>query len=251
MSNVPEELAIFKKFGFEIPPVGVKYLAAKPEGLEKLDQILDFCEMLAESQQGKTFYVASDNFTCVGPLLLGMVESESVFESGMVGPELGIFKEARANKRLYPQVPRIDKGTVNYVAFDPLDKLTFDPDVLIVTAEVSQAEIILRASSYSRGRVWSAQGTSVMGCAWMLVYPYVTGQMNFTVTGFGFGMKARQLFPEGMIILSLPWDLLPEITRNLQEIDWVPHSFTIGRDAHKAKVRKIADNLKKKLPAIN
>jgi uncharacterized protein (DUF169 family) len=84
----------------------------------------------------------------------------------------------------------------------------------------------------------------------MLVYPYVTGQMNFTVTGFGFGMKARQLFPEGMIILSLPWDLLPEITRNLQEIDWVPHSFTIGRDAHKAKVRKIADNLKKKLPAI-
>jgi uncharacterized protein (DUF169 family) len=250
MSNVPKELAIFKKFGFEIPPVGVKYLATEPEGLEKLEQILDFCEMLVESQQGKAFYVASDNFTCVGPLLLGMVESESVFESGMVGPELSIYKEARANKRLYPQVPRIDKGTVNYVAFSPLDQLTFDPDVLIVTAQVSQAEIILRANSYTSGRVWSAQGTSVMGCAWMLVYPYVTGQMNFTVSGFGFGMKARQLFPEGMIILSLPWDLLPEITRNLQEIDWVPHSFTIGRDAHKAKVRKIADNLKKKLPAI-
>jgi uncharacterized protein (DUF169 family) len=250
MSNVHKELAVFSKFGFEIPPVGVKYLAAKPEGLEKMDKILDFCEMLAESQQGKAFYVASDNFTCVGPLLLGMVESESVFESGMVGPALNIYKEARANKRLYPQVPRIDKGTVNYVAFAPLDKLTFDPDVLIVTAEVSQAEIILRANGYSSGRVWSARGTSVMSCAWMLVYPYVTGQMNFTVSGFGFGTKARQLFPEGLIILSLPWDLLPEITRNLQEIDWEPPSFTIGRDAHKAKVRKIADDLKKKLPPV-
>jgi uncharacterized protein (DUF169 family) len=168
----------------------------------------------------------------------------------MVGPELNIYKEARANKRLYPQVPRIDKGTVNYVAFAPLDKLTFDPDVLIVTAEVSQAEIILRANGYSSGRVWSARGTSVMSCAWMLVYPYVTGQMNFTVSGFGFGTKARQLFPEGLIILSLPWDLLPEITRNLQEIDWEPPSFTIGREAHKAKVRKIADDLKKKLPPV-
>ncbi|MEJ2725012.1 MAG: DUF169 domain-containing protein [Deltaproteobacteria bacterium] len=250
MSNVQKDLTIFRKFDFEIPPIGVKYLAIKPEGLEKLDKILDFCEMLAESHQGKAFYVASDNFTCVGPLLLGMVESESVFESGMVGPELNIYKEARANKRLYPQVPRIDKGTVNYVALAPLDKLTFDPDVLIVTAEVSQAEIILRANSYSSGRVWSAQGTPVMGCAWMLVYPYVTGRINFTVSGFGFGMKARQLFPEGMIILSLPWDLLPEVTQNLQEIDWEPRSFTIGRDAHKATVRKIAENLKQKLPVV-
>jgi hypothetical protein len=38
MSNVQKELAIFKKFGFEIPPVGVKYLAAKPEGIKKLDR---------------------------------------------------------------------------------------------------------------------------------------------------------------------------------------------------------------------
>jgi uncharacterized protein (DUF169 family) len=232
MSNVKDELAIFKKFGFEIPPVGIKFLAAKPAGIKKLDKILDFCEMLAEAQESKVFYVASDNFTC-----------------GMVGPELEVFKEARANKRLYPQVPRIDKGTVNYVAFAPLDKLTFEPDVLIITAEVSQAEIILRASSYSSGRVWLAQGTPVMGCAWMFIYPYVTSRMNFTVSGFGFGMKARRLFPEGMIILSLPWDLLPEITTNLREMKWVPHSYTIGRQAHKAKVRKIAAELKKKLPA--
>jgi len=73
--------------------------------------------------------------------------------------------------------------------------------------------------------------------------------MNLTVSGFGFGMKARRLFPEGMIILSIPWDLLPEITRNLREMNWVPHSYTIGRQAHKAKVRKIAAKLKKKLPA--
>jgi len=249
MSTDQKELEIFKKFDFELPPVGVKYTAAKPEGLKKLDKILDFCEMLAEAQEGKAFYATVDNFTCIGPLLLGMVDSEPVFESGLVGPELEVFREARANKRLYPQIPRIDKGTVNYVAFAPLDKLTFEPDVLVVTAETSQAEIILRAHSYSSGRSWSAQSTPVIGCTWMLIYPYVTGKMNLTVSGLAFGMKSRNLFPEGKVILSIPWDLLPEIIQNLREMNWVPHSFTIGRKAHKEKVKGIAERLNKKLSA--
>lgn len=249
MSTIQKDLEIFKKFNFKIPPVGVKFLAAKPEGLKELDQILDFCEMLVEAQEGKAFYAAREDFTCVGPLLLGMVDSEPVFESGMVGPELEVFKEPRANKRLYPQVPRIDKGTVNYVAFAPLDKLTFEPDVLIVTAEVSQAEIILRANGYSSGRVWTAKGSTVLGCAWMFIYPYLTSQLNLTVSGFGFGMKARKLFPEGLIILSIPWDLLPDIAKNLREMKWVPDSYTIDRKAHKAKVKKIVGELKRKLPA--
>jgi len=249
MSTIQKDLAIFKKFNFEIPPVGVKFLAAKPEGLKKLDKILDFCEMLVESQEGGVFYAASDNFTCVGPLLLGMVDSEPVFESGMVGPELEVFKDARANKRLYPHVPRVDKGTVNYVAFAPLDKLTFEPDVLVVIAGVSQAGIILRANSYTSGKVWTARGSTVMACAWMFIYPYLTGEINFTVAGFPFGPTARRLFPEGMIVLSIPWDQLPAIVANLGEMNWVPHSYTIGRGAHKAKAKKVADELKKKLAA--
>jgi len=249
MSNVKDELAVFKKFGFEIPPVGVKFLAAKPKGIKKLDKILDFCEMLVEAQEGKVFYAAVDNFTCVGPLLLGMVDSEPVFESGMVGPELGIFKDARANKRLYPQTPRIEKGTVNYVAFAPLDKLTFEPDVLVITAAARQAEIILRAQSYSAAQVWTARGSTVMACAWMFVYPYLTGELNFYVAGFSFGPTARRLFPEGMIVLSIPWDQLPAIVANLGEMNWVPESFTIGREAHKAKAKKAAAEVKKKLAA--
>jgi uncharacterized protein (DUF169 family) len=112
-----------------------------------------------------------------------------------------------------------------------------------------QAEIILRAHSYSAGKVWTAKGSTVMACAWMLVYPYLTGEINFTVAGFGFGMKARRLFPEGMIVMSIPWDHLPAIVANLGEINWVPHSFIIGREAHKAKAKKVADELKKRLVA--
>jgi len=56
-------------------------------------------------------------------------------------------------------------------------------------------------------------------------------------------MKARRLFPEGRILLSIPWDKLPGILKNLEEMEWVPESFNIGPEAHKKKVRRIAEEL--------
>jgi uncharacterized protein (DUF169 family) len=249
MSSIREDLSIFNKFDFEIKPVGVKFLPNKPDGLEKLGKILDFCEMLAEAQKGDAFYVTKENFTCVGPLLLGMIDSEPGFESGQVGPALEIFKEARANQRIYDVIPRLRRGAVNYVAFAPLDRLTFEPDVLIVTADVSQAEIILRAYSYTSGRMWVARGTPVIGCAWLLLYPYISGELNFTIAGFGHGMKARKLFPEGLIILSIPYDLLPGIVKNLREMKWIPHSYTISKEEHKKKMKRIIHELKQESQA--
>jgi uncharacterized protein (DUF169 family) len=244
MSSIREDLSIFNKFNFERPPVGVKFLSTKPDGIERLDKILDFCEMPVEAQNGSPFYVAKEDFTCIGPLLLGMVDSDPIFQSGQVGPKLEVFKEARANRRIYQFIPKLAKDTVNYVAFSPLDKLSFEPDVLVVTANPSQAEILLRASSYTTGKVWSSKGTPVMACAWLYVYPYVSGELNFTITGITFGMRSRRLFPEGLLLISIPWDLLPSLITNLQGMNWVPHSYTIGREEHKKKVKRIVDALK-------
>ena len=105
MSSSPLDYSILDKFDFERKPVGVKFLTTKPEGLEKLDKILDFCEMLVEAQEGRAFYVTKDEFTCIGPQLMGMKEDDPVFESGRVGPEVEAFKDARANRRIYDYLP--------------------------------------------------------------------------------------------------------------------------------------------------
>jgi uncharacterized protein (DUF169 family) len=249
MSLIQQDLSIFKKFNFDRPPVGVKFLPNKPDGLGRLDKILDFCEMLPEAQEGNAFYVNKENFTCVGPLILGMIEHEPIFERGLVGPRLEILKDVRANQRIYHVIPRLHKGAANYVAFAPLDKLTFEPDVLIVTANVNQAEILLRALSYSSGRMWSARGTPVIGCAWLLLYPYLSGELNLTIAGGSFGMKARKLFPEDLILVSVPYDLLPGIINNLQEMNWLLLSYTLGREGHKKRVKRIVDELKQESQA--
>jgi uncharacterized protein (DUF169 family) len=112
------------------------------------------------------------------------------------------------------------EGVVNSIALSPLNKLPFDPDVLIILSKTSQTEILLRAMSYRTGKMWSSKYSAAIGCAWIFVYPYITGELNYTVSGLGHGMKRRKLFPEGHQLVSIPFDLLPSILQTLQEMPW-------------------------------
>ncbi len=236
MSN----LSIFNKFNFERKPVGVKFLLNKPDGIKELA----FCEMLGEAHKGSAFYASQENFPCIEPMLLGMADFDPVFASGQVGAKDGVFKEARANRRIYHYLPMLGKGTVRYVAFSPLDELTFDPDVLIITAAVNQAEILLRALCYSTGKMITTRSTPVVMCAWLYIYPFISGELNYTISGLGAGMKSRGVLPEGLMLISIPHDLLPMIVENLQEMEWVLPIYTLGADQKRVHFQKVVDGLR-------
>jgi uncharacterized protein (DUF169 family) len=241
-SAVPE-LSVFEGFEFERPPVGLKFSRLRPEGVEPVGRPIALCETLAEAQTGRSFCYAATDEICAGGMPLGNAVIEPPFAGGEIGPLLEVFKEARANRRIYQVLPKLDPGTARFITFAPLDKLTFDPDVLVVTARVSQAEVILRASSWTTGRPYVSRSTPVIGCAWLYVYPFVSGELNFSVTGLCWGMKALRVFPEGLVLLSIPFDLLPMITANLAEMPWVPPSYTDGRDGYVARFQSVEKSL--------
>jgi len=225
------DLSIFEKFKFEKPPVAVKFELFKPEGIEPIDKKLAACEAIKEAQQkGTPFYFTKEDEDCFGKVPLGWEEMPPWGEGGYLGLKFEIYQEARANARIYQDLPKFPKGTVNYVVLSPLDKLTFEPDLLILMATPSQAEIVLRAMSYSTGEIWESKKTGVLGCAWLYVYPHQSGKVNHTVTGMSFGMKAHEVFPEGWILISIPWDRIPTIIQNLKEMKWVLPSYTDGRE---------------------
>jgi uncharacterized protein (DUF169 family) len=228
MHSILPDYSVFDKFNFERPPVGVKFLFHKPEGIERLDKNLALCEMLKEAQlRGTPFYAEPENQSCKPGAYVWGSESLKVFESGQFGVALKVFKDARADVKIHQPVRRLDKDIVKYIAFSPLDKLSFDPDLLVIlTDNASQTEIVLRAMSYTTGQKWSSKMTFVMGCAWILAYPYLTGQVNYVVSGLGSGIKAQKVFPEGRQIISIPYNWLPTITQNLQEIEWVLPLYT-------------------------
>jgi len=221
MTLTKKDVAILEKFDFAVQPVGVKFTVKQPETVERLDENMALCEMLKHAQEGPAFYADAKNHTCgAGTYVLGETEAPEPFISGQFGAGLQIYDEPRSASRPYYYLPRIKKNVAHYVAFSPIDKLTFDPDVLIILANTSQSEILLRAMSYRTGKMWLSKMTAAIGCAWLYVYPYLTGEINYTTCGFGHGMKRRNLFPEGHQLVSIPFDVLPSILQNLQEMPW-------------------------------
>ena len=166
---------------------------------------------------------------------------EPFVEGGQIGPKFGIYQEPRANNRIYQYIPKFHEGLVNYVAFSVLDALTFEPDLLILYAAPSEAEIVLRAMSYSTGEMWDPKATPVLGCSWLFIHPYQSGKLNYGITGMTFGMKAKEVYPEGRILISIPYQWIPTITHNLNEMEWVLPSYTDGREKFLQREKRVFD----------
>jgi uncharacterized protein (DUF169 family) len=247
MSSKQRDYSIFDKFNFERKPVGVKYSLEKPDGIERLDKSLALCELFAEAQTSNKFYVNKDDIQC-GEQIIGAAVFPPTMQSGQLGPRFSMFKDPSANRRIYEYTPMLSKDSVEYIIYSPVNQLTEDPDILIITANTTQAEIILRASSYSNGKMWSTRGTTCLACAWIYAYPYLSGELNYTVSGLGFSMKARQVLPEGLIIITVPFDMLPMLIENLEDMEWNPHWFSLGRDGFIKAVRELDEEMYQKFP---
>jgi uncharacterized protein (DUF169 family) len=239
MTLTKKDLAILDKFDFDVQPIGVKFSARRPELVDRLDGKMAFCEMLKRAQGGSKFYADAENHTCGGgPTVLGQADAPEPSVNGEFGAALQVFQEPRSAGRLYQYLPRIGRGVVNYVAFSPLNQLPFDPDVLVIlTNNVSQTEILLRAMSYKTGKMWSSKFSTVIGCSWVYIYPYLTGELNYISTGLGHGMRRRKLFPEGRQLVSIPFDLLPSLLQALRDMPWVPPAYQPDGDEFFKRVR--------------
>jgi uncharacterized protein (DUF169 family) len=230
MEAAKQELSVMNRFQFERQPVGIKFSFTKPESLKQLGRDIALCEMLKTAQESESgFYVTPENQSCKPAASIWGIKNSGVFDSGQFGAAMKIFKEPRANVRLNQHIPKLDKEVVRYIAFAPLDKLSFTPDLIVVlTDKVSQTEILLRSMTYTTGEVWSSTTTVVAGCAWLLAYPYLTGRVNYIATGFGSGMKAKKLFPEGRHLISIPYNWIRDIAESLDEMPWVLPAWEAG-----------------------
>jgi len=230
------DFEILNKFQFRYSPVGFKFLNSAGDlpalGLEPLGKRIAWCQMLPEAQGGKAFYaVAEDQFCEPGIFLTGHGELNAIAAGGRIGPPFEIYGEERANRRIYNNLYRLAPGSVFCTCFAPIDKLSFDPDLLIVTCDnMDQTERMLRAIQYDTGEVITSKMTLVMGCNWIFNYPYVTGEVNYVTTGIGYGLKMYKLYPAGSQILSIPWHHIDRVMRNLNEMPWTIPGHTDQKD---------------------
>jgi uncharacterized protein (DUF169 family) len=239
MNSIRQDFTILEKFDFTLKPVAISFLIKPPDGIERLETNMTFCQMIKRAQEGPPFYADSENHKCeVGPFILGNQEVPPPFFRGEYGAAHKHFSAPRAMRRIYEIIPKLGKNVVNSVAFSAVDRLTFEPDVLIFVANSDQTQILLRAMSYTTGKPYTSKFTGVMGCAWLFIYPYLTGELNYVPANFSAGMKLLKVFPENTIVTSIPYDLLPTVLKNLQEMPWILPLHQADGEEFRERLRK-------------
>jgi uncharacterized protein (DUF169 family) len=250
MSSNPRGYSVLDKFEFERKPVGVKFMIGEPKGIKRIDKELNMCEMLKEAQENDAFYVGPEDWVCVGveQMILGMEHAEPVLVSGLLGGDEGLYRNASACRAMYQYLPTLPKGSVQYVAFAPIDQLSFDPDVLVMTADINQAHTLLCSINYSTGKPFVSKATPVVACAWIYIYPVVSGELNYYITGLGTGMNQLNIFPPGLFLISVPFQLIPVMLDNLKEMSYSPVMEPgPGGDAHRKRVNKVLEDMRKRI----
>jgi uncharacterized protein (DUF169 family) len=227
---------VCEKLELETPPVGVKYSTSTPDGITHLEGRMRLCEMFRHAQQGNAFYAAPENHLCGAALYSLGKDLPPVYTSGEYGAGLEVFDSPRTASRLYDHIPRLQaRRNIEYVSLAPLEKVSYDPDLLIIAAREEQSEVLLRAMSYATGKSWTSKSTGVIGCAWLFVYPYLTGELNYTPI-LSMGMRALGVLPPGRHLVSIPFDLLPGMLDSLTKMPMTLTALGPGGDEFRRKL---------------
>ncbi len=237
----PSDRALLEKLELPYPAIAIKYRFEPPEVPHYDGPPLAFCQFVKYAQDtGRHFYTAAADDACYGKLALGMEPFPPVTASGQAGYDFGCFSAPIANQQLYQKLPVLVPNTVRYVEFCPAVDCPFDPDLLLFVADLPQADIIMRATSYISGDLWESKSSPVISCAWMYAYPIISGKVNHITTGYYHGLKRRKAYPPNLRMIAIPFGKLPEFFRALEEMDWTLIAFREDEDSRAELARRMA-----------
>ncbi len=206
---------IKEALGLESFPIAISFSTEAPEGVEQLKGRARLCQMLDKVRlEGKSFYTTSENHECDGGAhSCGLREPNERLKTGeFLVKDLGLFGSKRAARRFISSNPRIEFGTVKVVSFSPLEKVKFEPDIVVLICNAKQGMKIAEAFAYESGK----KTTGLTGppiCSAVVSAPFLTGEVVYSLGDSG-ARKFMKVKDED-IFVGIPAELLLDIVENL------------------------------------
>lgn len=215
MSKYKEQAQNLRQtLGLEWNPIAVTY-SDDPDSNGSMDKQPSVCKALEKVLQENTIAnLSKDNCMCPGgkhylgfetlpPQILGMVWTKfhKAHESQKVGEE-------QVNK--YPKPPA---GKANFVVIRPLEKVTSDPDVVIIFCKPEQADRVTGLIAYSGYEPMLFYPVSNLCFA--MTIPIITGKTHISFLC----RHAREIFhlkiPSSELFVSAPYKDLEKAVQNI------------------------------------
>ena len=197
--------------GLEGSPVAAAILPQPPDGLKEWRRKATPCMMLQSARRGIAFYCSGDSIFCSGRAHLGIAEPPvRNLEDFLVRGEKLSGSRAAAHKMLELVKKRTPK-LGEYLAFSPLEKVSFNPDVILFVGTPLQISRIIFLDAFETGEIDTVHGEPL--CSGVIATPITTRKigvsfLDMTCRRFG------KYKPEEMVI-GVPSERLSRIVNSI------------------------------------
>lgn len=201
-----------KTLGLEGSPVAVAIVPQPPEKLKKWWRKATPCMMIQSARRGVAFYCSGASIICGGRAHLGIAESPvRDLEGFLVRREKLVGSKAAARKMLDLTKERAPKSG-EYIAFSPLEKASFNPDVVLFVGTPFQISRILFLDAFETGEINTVHGEPL--CSGVMAAPITTGKIGVSFLDMACRAFGRYK-PEEMVV-GVPYQRLLRIVNSIE-----------------------------------
>jgi len=206
-------------------PFGVSFfqdLAALPEKTRRPSQVfgkrVTICQGVTMARiYGWPVGLTKDDLICVpGMLAFGFTPAtDPVLELGQLFCEVGFHQELGPALKEVEAIPRFNPDEVTAIYLCPLERLTIQPEVIVVYGNPAQLMRLIQAATFSLGKRVGGEFGGKVECASYLIRPY--RQEECTVTIPGQGDRIFSMTQDDEMVFSFPGKYLEGLLVGLKE----------------------------------
>lgn len=174
------------------------------------------CQGVALSRRyGWKVLMGPGEMSCpLGAVALGFVPPKPQFLDGSLEvPRWVTTKEARA--KIARNMPKLEYGRHNLVAFAPLAAADFKPNLVVIYGNPAQIMRLVQSCSYSGGDPVVSSSTGAAGCSFYISKALLTGECQFVLSGAGDRIFGSTQDHE--VCFSVPMARIEGVLKGLEE----------------------------------
>lgn len=217
-----------ERLGLRTYPLAIKFVESKdqiPEDAKfprkDFGKPMAFCQAKFFSRmRGITMAMGKEDHWCWNPMVsFGVVKAEVGEPAGDTIVEVLGIKDKDKAVEFWNNFPKLEEGKYPYVVVAPVEKFTFEPDVILIYSNTHQILWEIGAIRFMTGEYVKSNFDSIDSCVHAIIEPMQNGQYKITFPDPG--DHARGLAREDEVIMSMPASRFGEFMEGIQKTEFM------------------------------
>lgn len=193
-------------------PVAVAVMPEPPQDLKRWRRKATLCIMIQSARRGASFYCSGSSIVCGGRAHLGMAQSPVRDLEGFLVHREKLVASREAAHRLLDLTGERAPSLGGYLAFSPLERAGFIPDVVLFVGTPLQIGRILFLDAFETGEIDTVHGEPL--CSGVIAVPITTGKIG--ISFLDIACRAFGRYKAEEMVVGVPYDRLPRIVASLE-----------------------------------